>query len=121
MNHERSDEPANRSASQQGEDGLDLVSAALAHLRTSLSRNGAAPWPPDLSRQKTCLTEWAENLGLLLAPDDLPSKSVKGGQEHDLWHDPSTDRYWKSTKNGVFGLSFIALESSVLCLRVLCL
>ena len=43
-------------------------------------------------------------MGLLLAPDDLPSKSVKGGQEHDLWHDEGTDRYWKSTRDGVFGL-----------------
>lgn len=33
------------------------------------------------------------------------SKVVKGGQEHDLWHDEITDRYWKLTKNGVFGLN----------------
>lgn len=44
-------------------------------------------------------------MGLLLDPADLPSKSVKGGQEHDLWHDETTDRYWKSTRGGVFGLS----------------
>lgn len=41
----------------------------------------------------------------MLNPEDLPSKAVKGGQEHDLWHEETTDRYWKLTKNGVFGLS----------------
>jgi len=44
-------------------------------------------------------------MGLLLNPEDLPSKAVKGGQEHDLWHEETTDRYWKLTKNGVFGLN----------------
>jgi hypothetical protein len=44
-------------------------------------------------------------MGLLLSPEDLPSKAVKGGQEHDLWHEETTDRYWKLTKNGVFGLN----------------
>lgn len=44
-------------------------------------------------------------MGLLLNPEDLPAKAVKGGQEHDLWHEEATDRYWKLTKNGVFGLN----------------
>ncbi len=91
-------------ASQQGEAGADLVEQALAHLRGSLSGSGEASWPPSLARQKTCLAGWAENLGLLLAAAELPSKSVKGGQEHDLWHDEATDRFWKSTRDGVFGL-----------------
>lgn len=41
----------------------------------------------------------------MLNPEDLPAKAVKGGQEHDLWHEEATDRYWKLTKNGVFGLN----------------
>jgi hypothetical protein len=30
---------------------------------------------------------------------------VRGGQEHDLFHDTATDRYFKVTRNGIFGLS----------------
>jgi hypothetical protein len=29
---------------------------------------------------------------------------LKGGQEHELWHDESEDRIWKLTRGGVFGL-----------------
>ncbi len=36
---------------------------------------------------------------------DLPPKVIKGGQEHDLFHDEPSDRYFKVTRNGVFGLS----------------
>lgn len=91
-------------ASSQGEDGGNLIQQALDELKAGIQGNEPAPWPPTLTRQKACLTEWANRLGVLLSPADLPSKSVKGGQEHDLWHDESTDRYWKSTRNGVFGL-----------------
>ena len=41
----------------------------------------------------------------MLRSSDLPEKSVRGGQEHDLFHDTATDRYFKITRNGVFGLS----------------
>lgn len=95
---------AGKPASQQGEAGVDLVAAALAHLRGGLPGDGAPSGPPSLACQKAGLIEWAEGLGLLLDPADLPSQSVKGGQEHDLWHDETTDRYWKSTRDGIFGL-----------------
>jgi hypothetical protein len=35
----------------------------------------------------------------------LPTKVVRGGQEHDLFHDEPNDRYFKVTRNGVFGFS----------------
>lgn len=95
---------ASDAASQQRAVGLDLITEALAHLRGGLSGDESTPWPPSLARQEAGLTKWAQGLGLLLAPDDLPAKTVQGGQEHDLWHDESTDHYWKSTRNGVFGL-----------------
>jgi hypothetical protein len=44
-------------------------------------------------------------LGLLLNPADLPSRVIRGGQEHELFHDEASDRYFKVTRNGVFGLS----------------
>lgn len=91
-------------ASQQREAGSDLVAEALAYLRGSLSGDEPTSWPPSLASQEAGLAKWAQDLGLLLAPDDLPSKTIKGGQEHDLWHDEIADRYWKSTRNGIFGL-----------------
>jgi len=54
-------------------------------------------------------------LGLLLTPEQLPGVPVRGGQEHDLFHDQATDRYFKVTRQGMFGLSpgmDIALVSS---------
>ncbi len=104
MPDESSSPHGHQTASQSGEAGPDLVAEALAYLRAGLSGNEPASWPPPLARQKAGLAQWAGNLGLLLNPGDLPSKSVKGGQEHDLWHDEATDRYWKSTRNGIFGL-----------------
>ncbi|MES2659331.1 MAG: hypothetical protein V4689_11995 [Verrucomicrobiota bacterium] len=41
----------------------------------------------------------------MLSPSDLPAKVIRGGQEHELYHDENTDRYFKVTRNGVFGLS----------------
>ncbi len=104
MENERPSANQHPPASQQGEVGSDLVAAAIAHLRASVSGDEPASWPPPLAIQKAGLGEWAKSLGLILAPDDLPSKSVRGGQEHDLWHDQATDRYWKSTRGGIFGL-----------------
>ena len=86
-------------------DGADLVVAAFAHLRGSLSPDSAALGTPSLARQKEGLREWARSLGLLLSPADLPTKLVRGGQEHDLFHDERTDRYFKVTRDGIFGLS----------------
>lgn len=43
--------------------------------------------------------------GLLLSQSDLPPKVIRGGQEHDVYHDEATDRYFKVTRDGIFGLS----------------
>jgi len=86
-------------------DGADLVVAAFHHLRGGLSPDGAAYGTPTFARQAKGLCEWARGLGLLLSPADLPAKVVRGGQEHDLFHDETTDRYFKVTRNGIFGLS----------------
>lgn len=54
-------------------------------------------------------------MGLLLNRSDLPSKVLRGGQEHELYHDETSDRYFKLTRHGIFGLSpgiEIALVSS---------
>jgi hypothetical protein len=92
-------------SAQRAGGGEDRVLAALAHLRRSLPGDGSASGPGSFASQEACLTEWATGLGLLLNPHDLPAKAVKGGQEHDLWHEEATDRYWKLTKNRVFGLN----------------
>lgn len=86
-------------------DGEDLILAALDHLRGSLSPDRNAFGSPSLSRQKEGLLEWAGRLGLLLTTSDLPAKVERGGQEHDIYHDESTDRYVKVTRDGIFGLS----------------
>ncbi len=102
-------EPGNTSprppVDQRGTDGADLVLSALDFLRGSLSANVGACGPPTLARQKKDLHQWANGLGLLLSPSDLPAKVIRGGQEHELYHDENTDRYFKVTRNGVFGLS----------------
>lgn len=92
-------------ASLRRADGADLVGAALSHLRRGLPSTGAAHGTPTLARQKESLREWARGLGLLLSPAKLPTKVVRGGQEHDLFHDEATDRYFKVTRGGIFGLA----------------
>jgi hypothetical protein len=92
-------------ADQCGTDGADLVLAALNFLRGSLSANVGTSGPSPISRQKQDLRQWANGLGLLLDPSDLPAKVIRGGQEHELFRDEATDRYFKVTRNGVFGLS----------------
>ncbi len=86
-------------------DGEDLIVSALAHLRRGVPADGGALGPPTLARQTTDLRQWAGNLGLLLKATDLPAWVVRGGQEHDIYHDEVTDRYFKVTRDGVFGLS----------------
>ena len=88
-----------------GTDGPDFVRAALDYLRRSPPPDGGASGPPTVARQKADLREWAEGLGLLLTADRLPAVPQRGGQEHDLFHDPATDRYFKVTRDGIFGLS----------------
>jgi len=92
-------------ADQRGTDEGDLVVAAIDYLRGSLSADGSASGSAPLARQAENLRRWADRLGLLLAFSDLPSSTVRGGQEHDLFHDQTNDRYFKVTRNGVFGLS----------------
>lgn len=83
----------------------DLVRAALDHVRGSLPADGGSSGTPTVARQKADLCEWAHGLGLLLTLDKLPTVAVRGGQEHDLFHDTATDRYFKVTRGGIFGLS----------------
>lgn len=86
-------------------DGPHLVVAALAHLRGSLSPDGGPSGTPSIARQEEDLRQWAAGLGLLLAPAQLPARAVRGGMEHDLFFDETSDRYFKVTRYGVFGLS----------------
>ena len=95
----------NPPAHQRGADAGDLILAAFDHVRGSLSGDGEASGPPTLAGQEARLREWADRLGLLLSPAALPTKVVRGGQEHDLFHDEPNDRYFKVTRNGVFGFS----------------
>jgi len=86
-------------------DGEDLVRAARDFLRGSLSPDVGALGAPTLSGQAAGLRAWAQRLGLVLNLDNLPPTIVRGGQEHNLYHDEATDRYIKVTRHGVFGLS----------------
>lgn len=91
-------------ADQRGEAACDRIGSALAYVRGGLPANGRTLKTPTLASQKARLEAWARDLGLLLNPADLPSKALKGGQEHELWHNEATDRYWKLTRGGIFGL-----------------
>ena len=93
------------SADQRGANEEDLICAALDFLRGGISPNRGSFGPPTLACQKENLRRWAECLGLLLNAQELPQKILRGGQEHDLYHDETSDRYYKVTRNGVFGLS----------------
>ena len=105
----RESDPASPSsrppANQRGTHGADLVLAALDFLRGGIPADVRPCGPPTLARQKKDLRQWTDRLGLLLSSSDLPAKVVRGGQEHELFHDEVTDRYFKVTRNGVFGLS----------------
>lgn len=105
----RESDPASPSsrppAHQRGTHEADLVLAALDFLRGGVSADVRPCGPPTLARQKEDLGQWADRLGLLLSSSDLPAKVVRGGQEHELFHDEITERYFKITRNGVFGLS----------------
>jgi hypothetical protein len=85
--------------------GADFIGAALAHLRAGVSPDDGSPATATLAGQKKNLCEWARSAGLLLTPAQLPALIVRGGQEHDLFHDEVSDRYFKVTRGGVFGLS----------------
>ncbi len=95
---------AGASARHPRADGEDLVLTALHHLRGSLSADGKTPGSASFARQEKDLREWADRLGLLLSASDLPAKALRGGQEHDLFHHEASDRYFKITRHGIFGL-----------------
>jgi hypothetical protein len=108
MSHDAADRPppsAHPPFDHGGADGRDLILEAYTHLGGSLSGDGTASWKIPLARQKAGLCRWAENLDLLLSPEDLPVKALRGGQEHELFHEVGTDRYFKVTRDGVFGLT----------------
>lgn len=86
-------------------DGSDLIVQALDHLTRSIQTDGSSHGAPTLARQKEDLREWARSLGLLLKHANLLAQVVRGGQEHDLFHDTVADRYFKVTRDGVFGFS----------------
>lgn len=91
------------SAHQRGEDGKDLILAALDFLR-GVSETGGSPFgSPTLASQKENLRQWADRLGLLLDSEIITPKLTRGGQEHDLVREG--ERVFKVTRNGVFGLS----------------
>jgi Serine/Threonine/Tyrosine Kinase found in polyvalent proteins len=100
-------QPARETLAHRRADGADLVRAALDYIRGGLSTDSGASGTdiPTSARQKADLREWAAGVGLLLTPEHLPAKTVRGGQEHDLFHDTARDRYYKVTRDGVFGLS----------------
>lgn len=92
------------SASHLSEDDEeDRIVAALDHLRGSLGGDGEPHWETDTFRQKSRLQGWAENLGLLLDLSDFADRLARGGQEHDVYVE--SDRYFKLTRQGVFGLT----------------
>lgn len=100
------DSPADPAPRLEGDDGgHDRIVAALDHLHRVLSPSGGAYWKADAGRQKACLQEWADRLGLLLEPAEILPKLRRGGQEHDYFLDEARDRCVKVTRNGVFGLT----------------
>lgn len=87
-------------ANQRGTDGGDIVLAALDFLRGGVPVDVGTCGPPTLARQKEDLRQWADRLGLLLNSSDLPAQVVRGGQEHELFNDEVTDRYFKVIRDG---------------------
>lgn len=98
------DDISNPPAYQRGTDAGDLILKALNFIRGSLPGNGEASGPPSLAWQKSRLLQWADHLGLLLNSTDLPEKLIRGGQEHELFHDQLTDRYIKVTSQPRFDI-----------------
>ena len=67
-------------------------------------RDPAEAWERALSTQFRNLTSFARERDCLLTRSDLPSLDYgKGGMEHEIFHDPHEDRFWKSTFAGFAG------------------
>lgn len=98
-------DPSGAPTPQSRGDGNDLVGEALDFLRGGVSADCGAFGAPPLARQKADLCQWAESRRCLLTVDVLPATTIRGGQEHNLFHDEIRDRYVKVTRHGVFGFS----------------
>jgi hypothetical protein len=83
--------------------GGDRIAAAQQFLREFCHGTGKTLGPPGLTREETGILAWAESVGLLLNPDDLLPKLLRGGMEHDVFL--NGNRVVKVTKNGIFGFS----------------
>jgi len=105
MSSENSDTDQDPAHHLRGNDEQDRVYAALTHLESVLQTDGDAYWKENPVRQKTVITEWAKDLGLQLSPDEILPLLKRGGQEHDIYEDESSQRIIKVTRNGVFGLT----------------
>ena len=87
------------------DDGENRIVAALDHLREVLRGSGESYREANTFRQKGCLQEWAEDLGLCLDPDQILPRLKRGGQEHDYFLDEEKRLCIKLTREGVFGLT----------------
>jgi hypothetical protein len=102
--HEHEPKPKDQTHHLPADDEGDLIGAALTHLGAVLSGHGDSYWQTNSSRQETVLTEWAENLDILLNPEDYLPYLVRGGQEHDVIKDDVSQLIIKVTRSGSFGL-----------------
>ena len=105
MSSENTDTPPNKAYHLTGDDEQDRVYTALTHLESVLQTDGDTHWKEDPTSQKTVITAWAEDLGLLLSADEISPHLRRGGQEHDIFEDEPSQRIIKVTRNGVFGLT----------------
>ncbi len=95
--------PASEALGLSGATGPHLVLQALDYVRGSPSSDGGAHATPPLACQKTALRKWAEGLGLLLDPDVIIPRLIRGGQEHDILE--VAGRVLKVTREDIFGLT----------------
>lgn len=67
-------------------------------------RDPAEAWERAVTDQFRNLTTFAKERDCFLTRADLPSLDYgKGGMEHEIFHDPHEDRFWKSTFAGYAG------------------
>ncbi len=83
----------------------DRIVAALDFLRRVRPAGADPYWETNTPRQKAYLQEWAEDLGCLLTAEIILPRLKRGGQEHDYYLDEASDRCFKLTRCGIFGLT----------------
>ena len=105
MNSEQHDDKQTAAHDLQGDDAQDRVLTAFRYLEAVLCTDGSTYWQSDPASQKTALEKWAKDLGLQLEPDAILPLLKRGGQEHDIFEDETSQRIFKVTRNGVFGLT----------------